>query len=96
MKIEWTLLAKKDYWQNIEYLERQWSEKVVENFIFKVEETINLLSNKNVVFLKTDYKDVYKFVMIKQITLFYYIDSDVLYLLRFWNNYQDLENFKLQ
>lgn len=40
MKIEWTLLAKKDYWQNIEYLEREWSEKVVENFIFKVDETI--------------------------------------------------------
>ena len=26
---------------NIEYLEREWSEKVVENFIFKLYETIS-------------------------------------------------------
>ena len=96
MKIEWSLHAKKDYWQNIDYLEREWNEKVVENFIHKVEESITLLSQKNIAFIKTDYKGVYKFVIIKQVTLFYYIDSETIYLLRFWNNYQDLENFKLQ
>ena len=33
MIIEWTLASKEDYWKNIEYLENNWSEKEVLNFI---------------------------------------------------------------
>lgn len=96
MKIEWTLLSRNDYWQNIEYLENHWSEKEVLNFINEVDYSLNLLSKGNVLFIKSDYINVYKMVIIKQITIYYSIENETIYLLRFWNNYQDLSNFKLK
>jgi hypothetical protein len=96
MKIEWTLASKNDYWQNIEYLENHWSEKEVLNFINEIDYSINLLTKGNVIFTKSDYPNVYKMVIIKQITIYYSIENETIYLLRFWNNYQDLSNFKLK
>ena len=96
MKIEWTLASKNDYWQNIEYLESHWSEKEVLNFIIEIEYSLNLLAKENVLFIKSDYSNVYKMVVIKQITLYYSIENHTIYLLRFWNNYKDLSNFKLK
>lgn len=96
MKIEWTQASKIDYWQNIEYLENYWSEKEVLNFIIEVDYCINLLTKENVAFTKSEYKNVYKMVIIKQITIYYSIKNDIIYLLRFWNNYQDLTSFKLK
>jgi len=96
MKIEWTLASKNDYWQNIEYLENHWSEKEVLNFINEVDYSLQLLTKANVIFTKSDYINVYKMVIIKQITIYYSIENETIYLLRFWNNYQDLSNFKLK
>lgn len=96
MKIEWTLSSKNDYWQNIEYLENHWSEKEVLNFINQIDYSLNLLAKGNVTFTKSDYINVYKMVIIKQITIYYSIENETIYLLRFWNNYQDLSNFKLK
>lgn len=96
MKIEWTLASKNDYWQNIEYLENHWSEKEVLNFINEIDYSLNLLAKGNVIFTNSDYPDVYKMVIIKQITIYYSIENETIYLLRFWNNYQDLSNFKLK
>jgi len=96
MKIEWTLASKNDYWKNIEYLENHWSEKEVLNFINEIDYSLNLLAEDNVLFIKSDYSNVYKMVVIKQITIYYSIENETIYLLRFWNNYQDLSNFKLK
>lgn len=96
MKVEWTLLARDDYWKNIEYLENNWTEKEVLNFINEVNYSINLLAKGNVIFTQSDYVNVYKMVVVKQITIYYSIQNETVYLLRFWNNYQDLSNFKLK
>nr|WP_294784738.1 type II toxin-antitoxin system RelE/ParE family toxin [uncultured Flavobacterium sp.] len=76
-------------------MEAEWSEKVALNFIEKVNTTITLLQNDNVLFIKTNYKSVYKIVITKHISLFYRIENNNLELLRFWNNFQNLEKFKL-
>jgi len=96
MIIIWSPQAKVDYWKNIEYLESEWSEKEVFSFIDNVDYHLNLLQAGNVYFLSTYYKDVYKVVVVKQISLFYRIQNNKIELLRFWNNYQDLDSFKLQ
>ena len=44
MNVTWSPQAKKDYWQNIDYLEAEWSFQVTLNFIEKVEKTIHLLT----------------------------------------------------
>ena len=96
MKIDWTLKSRNDYWQNIEYLENNWSEKIVANFIEEVHYSLQLLQKDNVVFIKSDIANVYKMNIVKQVTLYYSIKNETIYLLRFWNNYQDLRNFKLK
>ncbi len=35
-------------------------------------------------------------VIIKQITIYYTIENENIYLLRFWNNHQDLSHFKIK
>lgn len=65
------MLSNEDYFQNIEYLENYWSEKEVLNFIQEVEFCIDLLAKGNVNFVKSDFDDVYKLVVLKQITLYY-------------------------
>ena len=93
--IVWSPQAKRDYWQNIDYLELKWSIQDVLNFIEKVNTTITLLQNDTVLFIKTNYKSVYKIVITKHISLFYRIENNNLELLRIWNNFQNLEKFKL-
>lgn len=95
MTVIWAPQAKKDFWNNIDYLEAEWSVKVASNFIKKVDTTIALLKNDNVLFIKTNYKNVYKIVITKHISLYYRIENHTIQLLRFWNNFQDLEKFKL-
>jgi plasmid stabilization system protein ParE len=95
MNVIWSPQAKKDYWQNIDYLEAEWAFQDVVNFIDKVDYTITLLDKNNVDFIPTNYKNVNKVVITKHITLYYKINSDTIELLRLWNTYQDLENFKL-
>lgn len=95
MNIVWSPQAQKDYWQNIDYLEAEWTFQDVVNFIEKVEYTLHLLQENNIYFVSTKYKNINKVVITKQITLFYRINSNTIELFRFWNTYQDLENFKL-
>lgn len=95
MNVIWAPQAKQDFWNNIDYLEAEWSEKVAQNFIEKVNTTITLLKNDNVLFIKTNYKNVYKIVITKHISLYYRIENTNLELLRFWNTFQDTEKFKL-
>lgn len=58
MKIIWSPQAKKDYWQNIDYLEAEWTFQEVINFIAKVDLTIDLLQKNNIKFVSTNYKNV--------------------------------------
>ena len=95
MNVIWAPQAKKDFWNNIDYLEAEWSEKVALGFIEKVNTTIEFLKNDNVLFIKTNYRNVYKIVITKHISLYYRIENYSIQLLHFWNNFQDLEKFKL-
>ena len=46
MTISWSETAKLDYWNNIEYLEREWTLTEVYNFMDKVDELIDFLPKK--------------------------------------------------
>jgi hypothetical protein len=95
MTIHWSEPAKFDYWNNIEYLEREWTLKEVYDFMDKTDELIDLLEKGNITFKPTEYKNTYQVPVVKQITLFYNVINDKIELLRFWNNYQDLAEFSL-
>jgi len=89
-KVIWNPLAREDYFQNIDYLLREWTEKEAQTFIDKVSDILFLLNKGNVEFQKTNRKNIHRCVITKQISLFYQIrDDKTVVLLRFWNNYKD-------
>lgn len=95
MEINWSPQAKKDFWNNIDYLEEEWTLEVVKAFIEKVNATLFLLENDNIQFTNTHYRNVYKVVITKQISLYYREHNNTIQLVRFWNTYQDPNTLKL-
>jgi hypothetical protein len=84
-----------DYWENIEYLEKEWTPTEVFNFMDKVDELTDLLVKENVIFKPTAYKNTYHVPVVKQITLYYRFENNNIELLRFWNNYQNPSKLKM-
>ena len=96
LKIIWSEEAIGDVLNNIDYLEREWTEKEVKRFSDKTNEILDKLSNGNIRFKKSGYKDVLEVPIVKQINLFYKKEGNNIILLRFWNNYQDPEKLKVK
>lgn len=96
IQIIWSESAKTDYWQNIEYLEREWTLNEVYNFMDKVDHLLVLLTQDNIEFKSTNYKFVFEVTVTKHISLFYKISKNKdIELVRFWNTYQNPERFSL-
>lgn len=95
LAVFWSETAKIDYWNNIEYLEREWTSTETYRFINKVDELLDQLAKGNITFKPTLYKNTFEVPVIKQITLFYKTNGNSITLLRFWNNYQDLSKLNL-
>jgi hypothetical protein len=91
--VRWNKLARLDYYQNIDYLLKIWSEKEVQNFIDKVFEIESIFTKGNVEFQNTNRIGIKRCVINKQITLFYrVVDEKNVEFLRFWNNNQNLKS----
>lgn len=86
----WNKLAVLDYYENIDYLLREWSENEAQEFIDEVYHTEFILKQGNIEFTNTDVSEIKRCVICKQISLFYrIIDEENIEFLRFWNNYQN-------
>lgn len=92
MQVIWTDTASNDYLSNIEYLLNKWSESSATSFINEVDAIIELLKVNPNAFPETDYLQIRKAVIRKQISLFYKVINGNIYLLRFWNTYQNPES----
>lgn len=96
LNIIWSEKAIDDVLNNIDYLEREWTEKEVKRFSDKTNEILHKLFKGNIRFKKSGYKDTLVVSIEKQINLFYKKEGDNIILLRFWNNYQNPEKLKLE
>lgn len=94
-KIIWNKVAKSDYFENIDYLLKNWSEKEVQKFIDEVRHIELVLKKGNIDFQETNYREIRPVVLRKQITLFYKIISiSEIEFLRFWNKHQDIKKLR--
>jgi len=92
-EIVWNNKARLDFYENIDYLLENWSEKAAQQFIDEVSHIEFILRQGNVDFQNTDIEGVNRFVFRKQITLFYRIsDKNQVEFLRFWNNNKNIRN----
>jgi plasmid stabilization system protein ParE len=89
MEIIWTPQAEKDLEGNIDYLLQAWSEKVAQNFVQNVTQTIKQVSKNPTTFPRYESSKIRFVLLIPQITLFYEVDDNKIILLRLWNNKQD-------
>jgi plasmid stabilization system protein ParE len=94
--IIWSFDAVEDVLENIEYLEKRWTEKEVDKFSKKIDAVLKQLSRGNMTFKSSGYKNTYEVPIIKQITLYYQIQDNDIVLVRFWNNYRDPNNLLIK
>lgn len=95
-KVRWNNKAKLDYFENIDFLLEKWTAREAQKFIDEVSHVEFILAQGNVDFQDTDILGVKRFVIKKQITLFYKIvDENNIEFLRFWNNNKDETQLKL-
>ena len=72
-QVVWNKLARLDFYEIVDYLLQNWSEKEAQNFINKVHEIEALLAKGNVEFQRTDRKSIRRFVVDKHVSLFYHL-----------------------
>jgi len=93
-KIVWSADAVDDYEQNIDYLLDEWGVKETQEFIDEVKEILETISKMPELFPMSDYRNIRKCVVRKQISILYTINDDRIELVRIWNNRQDSEKLK--
>jgi len=91
MKLNWTPESENSFNQNLEYLSKEWDAVVLNNFLDRVEEALEIIkSNPKLYPLHRPKENVRKCVIHERIILYYKImDEDAIDLLTFWNTYQD-------
>lgn len=95
-EVHWNKLARSDYYQYIDYLLREWSEKDAQEFIDEVDDIEFILKQGKVDFQDTNIREIKRCIICRQISLFYrVIDDYIIEILRFWNNYQDNKRLHL-
>jgi len=96
-KIIWSAESKQTYLGIIEYLEKEWTEREIRNFVERVHNKLNLLSAQPEIgkIHKKRYK-VHKTLIHKKVSLVYHIKplKKEIHLLTFWDNRQDPAKLK--
>ena len=95
MQVIWSDEAIEDYHQNIDYLLKNWSVKVALEFTEDVEAIIQLIKAHPELYPLSDYTEIRRAVVRRQITLFFKIKNETIDLIRFWNNYKDIEKLEI-
>lgn len=87
--IIWSPTAKFTYYEILEYLDENWTIKEVEAFIERTEEVLSHICDNPLLYPYSTENDTHKCVMVKQISLFYRVKTNVIELLVFWDNRQN-------
>ncbi len=87
--VTWSPAAKRSYYQILEYLEKNWTQKELSAFINRTEEAIGHICDNPQLYPYSKESDTHKCVLVKQVTLFYRKQGSAIELLVFWDSRQD-------
>jgi len=96
-KIIWSPEAIDTYISIIEYLEKEWTEREVRNFMLRVHEKLGILSQQPLIGrLSSKKRNNYRTLINKHTTLVYHYKpiKKEIELVSFWNNAQDPRKLK--
>ncbi|CAD7800074.1 hypothetical protein CHRY9390_00578 [Chryseobacterium aquaeductus] len=95
MKIKFSDESLSDLRNIEEYLLKNWSDKVYDDFLTKLDEIVEIICLGNISFQKYENTDLHKVLITKHNTLIYIIENDLLKIVRILQNFQDPdENYK--
>ncbi|MFZ5973412.1 MAG: type II toxin-antitoxin system RelE/ParE family toxin [Bacteroidota bacterium] len=89
MKVVWSPRARITFFRILDYLAENWTNKEVENFNERTENLVELIKKSPRLFPYSKEHDVYRCVLVRQVSLFYRIRNERIELLVFWDNRQD-------
>lgn len=72
-EVIWSEESETDYYNNIDYLLEEWTEREAENFIYEVEDIINQLRQGNTEFRRLGYKNFRVVPLISRKSLIYVV-----------------------
>lgn len=87
-KIHWTDNALNELAKTIEYLEKNFTDKEIRKLALKIESTVELISQNPNIYPKSEFKNVYKAIILKYNTLYYRLTEDSIEILSFFSNRQ--------
>jgi len=95
--IIWTPRAQLTFNANIEYLNNEWDQAVMNDFLDRVREIISTIQSTPLLFpIYKSQKSVRRCVVTEQITLYYrVVNESTIDLITFWNVYKNPKRLKL-
>lgn len=89
LKIVWTKRASASFQNTVKYIENEWSERSARKFVRKVNRFLQVLEeNPKIGKFELEEKGIRGFVISRQTTVFYRIQSERIILLNFFDNRQ--------
>jgi plasmid stabilization system protein ParE len=96
-QIKWTLRAEESYESNIAYLEAEWTDREISNFVNAVEKKLQQVAIFPEMFIRTNKrKNIRKTIINKQIVLFYRQHKKLKHieLILFWDSRRNPKTLK--
>jgi len=95
-KIIWSAEAENNLSSIIQHLEANWTARELKRFFSKLDHALKLISKNPKLFERTHRRrDVRRCVLSKQISIYYKIGRDNVYILSLFDNRQDLRKLPL-
>ena len=91
----WTKEANENLSKVIKYLEENWTEKEIKKFLTKLYKHISLIQTQPDSFPKANNYNVRRSVVTKQITLYYSISQETLFIVSIFDNRQNPKKLKI-
>lgn len=96
LKIKWSLEAVQNLDSIIAYLEENWTHKEISKFITKFEKQLSIISTFPFAYpISKKKKNVHRCVMSKNITVYYTIREETVFLLSIFDSRQDPKKLKI-
>ena len=81
----------------LDYLEKEWSAKVKEDFIEKFDKAVKIIQNNPLTFQKSEIvKGLHMCIISKQTTVYYRFDDECVYIVTFFDNRQNPDRLRLE
>jgi len=93
-EIRWSEEAVKNLNNIFDYLEKNWSEKEIKKFAQKLEKCINIIRTTPFAFPLSEIMKIRRIVINRQITMYYEVASNVIYIITLFDTRQNPKKIK--